>query len=131
MKLDFTIQTYLPSGNKLFSGPMWQVRHKKQREFKTTFFWAIKEGLQKVGFHYSGYTGYFKGLVRIDLRLFHKNKSAFKDRANIIAAADKLIADTLVDMFILIDDSKEYLKWGEIEQEVGDPVRVEVTLTEV
>lgn len=130
MKLEFTILGNLPSANIYFRGSTWRKKYGRQKKEKESWFWAIKEGLQKVGFHYVGNTSYFNTKVKIDLAVYGSDRRSEKDRSNLIATADKLIVDNLVQMRVLVDDSPEFLEWGQIEQKVGRPPRVKVKLYE-
>jgi len=53
------------------------------------------------------------------------------DRSNIIISLDKLIIDNLVTQHIFVDDSPEYLEYGDIDQAIGKPERVELEIVTI
>lgn len=141
MKLDktnkqvkFTIFARLPSYHELTAGKDWKVRGGIKRKFMTTFFYAIKEGIQLTRFRYVGNTSYFKDKVIIHLTIFGRWQGP-PDRDNYIQSAGKLIVDQLFDtktrcaaIDLLPDD--RFVEWGKVEFKRGKP-KVEITIEEI
>lgn len=134
MKLDkktnkfvkLSIHGSLPSANTYL-----RMHWAKRRKMIESWGWAVKIALQKVKLNHIGNTSYFKVPMKITAKIFIKDKRKLKDTGNLRTPIDKLIVDNLVAQRILVDDSAEYLKWGEPEQRVGLPERVEITIEEI
>lgn len=132
----FTIFARLPSYHEFTAGRTPRAQNGIKIRFRTTFFLAIKEGIQLAGFRYIGNTSYFKGKVLISLVVFGKWRRP-PDEDNYRLSAGKLIVDLLFPtatrhaaVNLLVDDSKRFVKWGEIEFKQGKP-KVEITIEEV
>jgi len=123
--IKFEILGKLPSANYLL-----RMHWTKRRKMIEGWAWAVKAGLQKAGCNYVGNTSYFKTKLQIDVVIFVANRSSIKDGANLITPLDKLVVDNLVNQRILVDDCGEFLEWGKVEQKIGRPERIEITLNE-
>lgn len=131
----FVISARLPSYHELTAGKDWKVRGGIKRGFMTTFFYAIKEGVQSAGFRYVGNTSYFKGKVLVHLTIFGKWRRP-PDEENYIQSAGKLIIDQFFNtntryaaVNLLVDDSHKFLEWGKVKFKQGKP-KIEITLME-
>jgi len=70
----------------------------------------------------------FQVPVKVKLTVYRKDKRGKMDDSNLIASADKLIADNLVTQKIIVDDTADYLTWEKPKQFVGKPERVIVEI---
>jgi len=135
-QIKFMIFARLPSYHELNKGKTWQVKQAIKARYRDTFFYAIKEGIQLIGFKYIGNTSYFKGKVLISLMFFGKWRRP-PDKDNYILSAGKLIVDRLFStatryaaVNLLVDDSERFVEWGKVKFEQGKP-KVEITIEEV
>lgn len=139
-QVKFVILARLPSYHELTAGTTRQVQGAIKRSFMDTFFFAIKEGIQKAKdehgktFRYIGNTSYFPDEVKIDLTIFGRWQGP-PDRDNYIQSAGKLIIDQLFStktryaaVNLLVDD--RFVEWGKVEFPRGDP-KVEITIEDL
>jgi hypothetical protein len=133
-RIKFEISARLPSYHELTGGRNWKIRTAIKREFMTTFFYGIKEGIQSASFRAPRNPAYFQSRVLVHLKIFGRWRGP-PDRDNYIQSAGKLIVDQLFDtrtrraaVRLLLDD--RFVEWGTVEFEQGDP-KVEVILQEI